>query len=542
VVGAALALGLLGGCASESTQTSSKAIPAAVNTDDGSADPITGGAVAVGVAAETASWSPFTGQWSHSSYLVANAIFDPLAALTPEGTAVPYLAEAITSDPSFLTWTIVLRPGITFHNDEILDAAALKNHFDTGRASTLTALSLAAIRDVVVVDPLTVEVTMSEPWSTFPVALTGQPGYVAAPAMLASPDGGREPVGTGPFEFFEWKPDSYLKVTKNERYWREGLPHLDEITFDVLSDVLTRSAALESGSADVIEANTAGELATLTQAASDGDYRLTSSSAFESDETILALNTAREPFDDPIARQAIAYGLDQDALSSISFEGVFPPARGPFAPESPFYLSPEEAGYPSYDLDRARALVQEYEAKHGKPLSFTALVPPDPVYQTVAQGLQVQAREGGIDVRLQAVDLATLIASVLNGDYQASGFVLFSSPSLDRAYPFIATEPVDGLSLNFTRNDNPRISSAMRRARGSVDLQVQVAAYHEVQRELAADLDKIFLVRPVTAIVSGLNVRGQAATTAPGGGPPVHAGLSPASLFLTSVWVDPGSR
>lgn len=84
----------------------------------------------------------------------------------------------------------------------------------------------------------------------------------------------------------------------------------------------------------------------------------------EADETIIALNTAKEPFDDPIARRALAVGLDQAALSQQSFEGALPAAWGPFAEGSPYFLSRADAGYPAYDPQEARRLVQEYESKH----------------------------------------------------------------------------------------------------------------------------------------------------------------------------------
>ena len=98
----------------------------------------------------------------------------------------------------------------------------------------------------------------------------------------------------------------------------------------------------------------------------------------ETDEAVLALNTTKAPFDDPIARQALAYGTDQDQMADIAYQGVVPGAWGMFDESSPYYITPEEAGYPKHDVEKAKSLVAEYQQKHGTPLEFTVLRWPTP--------------------------------------------------------------------------------------------------------------------------------------------------------------------
>ncbi len=509
-----------------------------LTANDGTAPVREGGQMTIGLAAETLSWSPFTGQWSSSSHFVANALFDPLAAIASDGTTKPYLAEAITSSPDFLAWTIRLRRDVTFTNGEPLDATALKGHLDSARTTGLTAQTLGTIAAVELIDALTVTVKMSQPWSTFSMALTGQPGYVAAPAMINDPQGAKNPIGTGPFQLTEWLPGESLKAKKNPRYWQKGLPHIDAVQFNVIADDQTRSVELQSGVQDVIEVKTASELARFTNDAKSGAYRMTTNLGAETDEIMIALNTTVEPFNDPIARQALATGLDQDELSQSNFQGALPGARGPFSPSSPYYLSPSDAGYPAFDPTKAKDLARQYQEKHGKPISFTALVPPDLAYLSAAQSLKEQANASGIEVEIEGIEQPRLIARLVGGDFQASGFVLFNAPTLDRAYPFIATKPVtDGISLNFTRNDNPRIAAAMNAARSTADQKQQIDAYRTVQREMAADLDKIFLVHSISAVVSDNRVNGLDATTFPGTTQPAYAGTSAMTGFLAGAWL-----
>jgi len=535
---------LVAGCgtgeSSSSGPASSGSIAADLTKEGNAGAPQDGGALSVALTGETNSWNPYQGQWASSSYIVANAIFDPLAAVDPQGKVHGYLAQSFVANADFTQWTIRLRPDILFHNSERLDAAAVKANLEFGRKSGLTAQGFAPITAIEVLDPLTVVVKLNKPWSTFPLGLSGQPGYMAAPAMLADPSGGNKPIGTGPFVFQEWIRDAKLRVKKNPKYWRNGLPHVDSITFSVLADAQSRTQSLSSLSSNVIENSTPQQMLDLQQRAAAGSLQMITNVGQDSDETIIALNTATEPFNDPIARQAIQLGLNQDELSTTSFDGAYPAARGPSTPGSPFYLSPADAGYPPFDPVKAKELVKQYEKKHGKPLAFTALIPSDPAAASIAQALQSQAQEAGATVTLQTLEQAKLITTVLTGDYQASGFVLYSTPTLDRAYPFIATKPtpLPGLSLNFTRNDNPRITAAMDAARATDDPAQQMEQYAIVQREMATDADPIFLVHNVGGIAYANTVHGVSATTLVDGGGEARAGNGIVTPFLTSAWVD----
>lgn len=535
-------IGLAAACGGGDDETSSSTtLSEDLTREEEAGEPQEGGNIAFGLLAETNNWNPYEGQWASSAYIVANSIFDPLVALDPDGNAVPYLAESVESNDDFTEWTIKLRPDISFHNGEKLDAAALETNLEAGAASGLTAVVFSAVESVDQVDDLTVSVKMSSPWATFPLTLTAQPGYMAAPEMLASEDGPRNPVGTGPYVFEDWVVDATLDVTKNEDYWREGFPYLDSIEFQVLADTQSRTQALKSGTVDVIQTGTPEQLLEFQELGKEGEYQTFTDAGEEADETIIALNTSTAPFDDPIARKAIATGIDQDALSETSFSGALPGARTPFQPESPFYVSPEDLGYPEYDLEAAKALVEEYKAAHdGDTIKFTALVPTDPTYQAIAQALQQQAAEAGIQVELQAMEQTQLITRVLTGDYQAAGFILYGSPTFDRAYPFIATPsaPYPGISLNFTRNDNPRIVEAMDAARATDDIDAQIEAYRTVQEEMATDLDRIFLVHNVGGIAYTNSTHGFLGTTFPDSDVQAIPGYGLSAPFTYSIWID----
>lgn len=518
--------------------SSDTTVPDDLTNEDDAGEPQPGGTLTVGLSAETNNWNPYTGQWAGSGYFVAGAIFDPLSALDDNGDVQPYLAESYTPNEDYTQWDIELRPGITFHNGTALDAAAVKTNLDFGAASALTAVAFEPVESVEVVDDLTVRVHLKTPWATMPLAFVSQAGYMAAPEMLDSEDGGRNPIGTGPFVFDRWTPDSELTVTKNEDYWQEGLPYLDGIDFKVLTDAQSRSQSLESGEIQVLVTSTPDQLLEWQEMGASGDYQFLSDADDEQDDIMIALNTSKPPFDDPLARQALAAGIDQEEIAQTLFSGAYPAAVTPFGEASPFYVDPTELGYPEYDLERATALANEYEEKHGEPLHFTTLIPTDPAYQGIAQAMQERAAQAGIEVELQPIEQAQLITNVLGGDYESSGWILWSSPTLDKGYVFLATDPQPGLSLNFTRNQNDTIKDAMNAARATPDVEEQVAQYRIVQEQMAQDLDKIFLVHYVSGLAFTNGVHGLSAGTFPGTDEVAEGGGGVSAPFTAVAWVE----
>ena len=539
----AIALGLLAaGCssASDSADSDGQTID---TTETGQAqltyllepegDPVAGGLLAFGLNAETDGWNASSNRWAASGYIVANTIFDPLAFYDKDASPQPYLAESFEHNDDYTVWTITLRDGPTFHDGTPVDADAIVQNLQAHQASILTSTAMARIEPdgVRAVDPFTVEIQMVKPWASFPLLLTAQPGYVMAPSMLEDVETGtRNPVGSGPFTFESWRPNADLKVKKYADYWREGLPYLDNVEFTVFADVQTRGRALETGQMDAIETTDARQIEKYAAEAKAGQLQMYADDNAEQSETFIALNTKAPPFDDPLARQILAFGTNTQELSNAAYGGIFPPARGMFSEDSPYWIETE---YPEYDLAKATELHERWKAEHnGEPLSFQANITPSPEIQLIAQTLQQQAAEAGVEVQLNAIDQATLVADAVSGNYEATGFILFGAPDPQREYVFFTDDP-PGSILNITGNENDAIVEAIDAARSTEDRQAQIEAFHVVQQEMAEDLNFIWLVHNLSAIVFDNSVFGLADTSFPDGEPMLRT-MTP---FLTETYL-----
>lgn len=540
VVALGLAMALVAGCASDPGGSAATASSVSPGIERAAAGPVRrGGTLAFGLAAETNGWNPTQGQWSASAYLVANAVFDPLVAFDEQARPQPYLAAGITPNADFTSWRIDLRPGVVFHDGTPLDAAAVARNLETARTSGLTALVLRDVTAVTTEGDAAVQVTTSRPFATLPLVLSGQPGYMAAPSQLADADGPRHPVGTGPFRFVRWTPDQSLRVERNDRYWREGMPYLDALDFRVITDGKTRAAALASGQLGAMEVTTPEGIVAAQEAARNGEVQVYTDADRETDELIITLNTTAPPFDRLSARQAVAAALDREAISAAN-GGAFPAAWGPFSSSSPAYLPPDQSGYPPVDPARARELAAAYERETGQPLRFSLQLPPDPSFSSTGQLAQAQMAAAGIEMALEPVEQTVLVNNVLAGKYQASGFALFSTPTLDRGYPFVAGEvPASGLSLNISRFVDPQLTAAMDAARATADPAAQAEAYRTVQRRFAEDLQVLFFAHRLRAIAYDNRVHGLRATTVPGTETTAYAGVF-TTPFLTTTWIEGG--
>ena len=175
---AAIALSLALAACGGSSSTDDSAKKTTDVTIGASGDPKMGGSITFGLEAESDGFNPTTNRWAVSGYMVGNAVFDPLAAYDASGKWQPYLAKSFTPSADFKTWTIEMRPGVTFSDGTPVDGAAVAKSLNAVRKDVLTGAALANIASVEAdaADPLGVTVTTTDPWASLPAQLSSQVG------------------------------------------------------------------------------------------------------------------------------------------------------------------------------------------------------------------------------------------------------------------------------------------------------------------------------------------------------------------------------
>jgi peptide/nickel transport system substrate-binding protein len=187
---------------------------------------------------------------------VMASLYDKLVDLDQDGEIVPMLAKSYDVSDDGTVYTFKLREGITFHDGTEFNADAVKFNLDRYQEEdSVRSTEVEPIESVEVVDPMTVRVTLSEPFAPFLAVLTDRAGIMASPKAIKESGGriSKNPVGTGPFEFVERVRGDHITVKKNPDYWREGLPKLDKIIYRGIEDENVQYQNLQSGELDLID-------------------------------------------------------------------------------------------------------------------------------------------------------------------------------------------------------------------------------------------------------------------------------------------------
>ncbi|MGW4791580.1 ABC transporter substrate-binding protein, partial [Nonomuraea sp. NPDC004297] len=446
-------------------------------------------------------------QFAAQSYSMSGTIIEPLVSVDADGGWKPYLAESLTPNKKYDEWTIKVRSGISFSDGISLTGDIVKANLEAQKRSPLTAAVFGPIESFELPDPMTVKVVLNQPWVAFPYYLAAQNGMIVPPSSLTDPKtASLKPVGTGPFLFKEYVPDNRMVVTRNPRYWRQGLPYLDEIEFRILPDSQTRAQTLEAGGVDAIGTSRDEDL-TKFGALKDA-YTVHRAGGMAVAEYMFLLNTAVAPLDDVRVRRALAYATDRKTVISTLRGGLTQPADGPWSKDSPWYAA---GGYPDYDLAKATALIKEVEAEKG-PISFELISTPDPNTMQGVELAQDMWRKAGVKVTIKQADQADLINRAITGNYAATVWTQFSAQDPDGEYIWMHqayAKPVGAISLNMTRLKDAKLSAALDTGRTDPDPAARKSAYATVQERLRELVPYVFVDHLDTgAIIAKTKVRG----------------------------------
>ena len=468
-------------------------------------EPVAGGKLVYGLEADVASpWTPQNVVCDISCHMVMRTVFDTLAlyATGEDGNpeVQPNLLESFEPNEDFTQWTLTPREGISFHDGTPFDAAAIKRNLDGHLASFLTGSALKDVESIEVVDGAAV-VTMSRPWAHFPLYITGQIGYMASPTWLDAVEAGSaqpdEPVGTGPFVYQSYEPGGSFVATKNADYWRadEGLPYLDEVEMRVIADIQARRTALENGDINMTHTSSGDAISVLRE---NDDLETTESTDYgEANYVLLNVANPDSPINDVRIRRAMAHAVDQQVVIDRRGGGVGTPANGPFGPKQLGEL--DDTGYPEFDQEAARALVEEYKADNGidgaVPISYTTTS--DPFNLGTAELYKQFWDAVGFETEIAQIEQGQFIVTALQGDFEAFGWRNHGGYNPDGQRIWWHSETAlcgvrdtcpDGgdpaLGLNFGRIRDDQIDASLDTIRETDDL--------EVIREEAENINRRF--------------------------------------------------
>jgi glutathione transport system substrate-binding protein len=432
------------------------------------------------------------------SQAMAKSFYEGLYGFDKDMKLIPVLAESYAVSKDGLVYTIKLKHGIKFHDGTDFKADAVKANFDrvTNPDNKLKRYGLYSnIAKTEVVDDYTARITLKQPFSAFINQLAHPSGVMISPAALAKygKDIAAHPVGTGPYKFVEWKQTDYLKVARNENYWRKGLPKIDTLTWKPVVDNNTRGVVMQTGEAQ-FTFPVPYELADTLKARPDLVVVAAPSIVLR----YLSMNTQQKPFDNPKVRQAIAYAINKEALVKVAFSGYAVPAKG-IAPAGVEYHV--DIGPWPYDVAKAKQLMAEAGYPNGFETELWSAYNHS-IAQKVTQFLQQQLQQIGIRTKITLLEAGQRVEKVESWPDPATApvrlyYVGWSSSTGEADWairPLLASESWPPKLFNTAYYKSAQVDGDIKSALATTDQAEKAKFYRDAQETIWKDAPWVPLV------------------------------------------------
>jgi peptide/nickel transport system substrate-binding protein len=467
-----------------------------------------GGTVVVGMRSDFGGFNPITSSAAYDLELNNYALFTPLIQYDDNLDPRPYLAESWEmQDDTAVVFR--LRQDVRWHDGQPVTAHDVQFTFDMAKnaetASLIGSSFLAEVASARVIDDYTIAFRFARPhaqaienfwWAPAPRHLLEG---TAAAEMRNAPFN-RQPVGSGPFRFHEWRANDQLVLVRNPDF-PEGLggpAAADRVVFRIIPEASTMLTELLTGSIHVDIPLTPDQ---VRQVRDNSDTDLFSYPG----RTVyyIGWNNARPPFDNPAVRRGLAHAVNSQEIVDALLYGEGQVATSTIPHWHPLHAETQAV---TFDLDASGRLLDQAgwtagadgirQNAQGQRLSFTLLSSDDPLRRSVVEVLQNQLRRAGADVQIRIMEFQTMLQNHRNREFEA----VFTNWVLDNFH--VASAPMSLFhssqadieqSPNRSGVRNPRLDAAMERGMLATDEGQARDAWREVTQILQQEQPVTFV-------------------------------------------------
>jgi peptide/nickel transport system substrate-binding protein len=465
-------------------------------------------------------FDPATSQGGPASEVVA-MLYESLVRVKPVAptdvsptnplgsTVEPGLAESWKRSDDGLTWTFTLRKGVQFHDGTPLDADAVIMNLDRNMNESSpfyfkgkmanSSIRYGQVASFRAVDPGTVEMKLKGPYAPFLVVLAHPTAGIISPTALKKygEDIAKNPVGTGPFKWVEWRPNETITFEKNPNWWG-GKVNLDKVIFRNIPEPSVQTAQLQAGAVNFAAGINPDSIPILEKDPNIVVYKTSG------DLNGIKIRCDKKPFDDIRVRQALTYALDRETITKTLYAGLGRIANSPMPPN---YDGQDMTIKPiPYDPEKAKSLLAEAGYSSGinmRVVSFNAPLTVNPVGgDKLAEALQPYWAKVGIQAKIESLEIAAWRAKRLAGDFDIlmDGYEGAGDPD-DVFYQGYHSDTYNTLG-NATFYKDPKLDDMIVAARREYDPAKRRAMYVEIQKYIY-DLSLWVYVNYVDILMAG---------------------------------------
>lgn len=452
-----------------------------------------GGTLVFGRGADSTSLDP-SRTTEGETFKVTINLFETLLNFGEKDTTVqPGLAKSWEPSEDGLTYTFELEEGVKFHDGTDFNAEAVVKNFERWAAGDEEMFPYYNSMfggfegdEGHVIDSVTAEgdykvvFKLTRPQAPFLKNLAMDMFAIASPTSFeeqGDDDFAKNPVGTGPFKFVDWKRNDSITIEKFDGYWKEGLPKLSKVIFLSIPDNSARLNALIAGDIDLADGINPSDGAKI-----EGDDSLQLFERPSMNVGYLGLTVTRPPFDNKLVRQAMNYAIDKQSIIDSFFEGRAEIAKNPIPPSISGYNDAIEP-YP-YDPEKAKELLAEAGLADGFEMELWAMPVPRPYMpdgEKVAEVIQKNLEDIGVTAKIVSHEWATYLDLASKGD--ADTFMLGWTGDNGDADNFIyVLLDEDNIgSNNYTYFKNDEMHDLLIEAQTEIDEEKRIELYKKAQ-------------------------------------------------------------
>ncbi len=449
-------------------------------------EPRYGGTITVAVTDDPPNLDPHITNAASARNVLHN-IFATIVEMNLDFVPAPGLAESWDISEDGLTYTFHLVQNARFHDGTPVNAAAFVYNFDRIKnpdTGSPRASELSFVESYEAADEYTFVARLSQPYAAFLPALASWSGMIVSPTAVETygEEFTQHLIGAGPFKFVDHIRDDRVRLVRNDDYFREGLPYLDEIIVRPFVDGESRVINLKSGALDMIYTIPGKDLADLQTYPG-----VVVASVPGLGYSSMYMNAQSEALGNKYKRQALNYCVDRNIIINTVFaNGGAVAAYSPFSPAT-FVTDMNDEKIPQRDPEKVRELLELAGTPDG--FSFDVLYAADEQNTRIVTLVQAMCAEFGIQINAVPTEFGQILARAGEGNYQAAWISLTprNDPDLS-AYPWFTSN-----STNFAHINNPVIDDLLTRARAVSDIAERRELYRAAADEMLLEMPYLFL-------------------------------------------------